>query len=337
LTDMRWGGQFPSSRVNIAKFIAIGNQLYDEGYGLSMLVNSARSLQDQIAEILRHIDGVLYTDPDTGLIDIALARDDYNVDELPRFDESSISSFQWSRGSWSETKNTLILQYVDREDDFTVRPVRLRDTANVFGRGGVVEAETLDLLGFSRADPAIRRGHVALKTFSYPLLTGKVRVSSRRARKLRPGSVIVVDWSPDGLAGVILRVSRIGYGDPMGNQVELDCIEDIFSLTNASYSLPPPSNWQNPAGPPQPLAAQYAFEAPYHLVGEAARYIITVGARAGGIDSAYETWHDPAGGSSYRLTGNVADFTPTGVLFSEYPSTTPAIDPTGFVVTSARD
>ncbi len=337
LTDMRWGGQFPSSRVNIAKFIAIGNQLYDEGYGLSMLVNSARSLQEQIAEILRHIDGVLYTDPDTGLIDIALARDDYNVDDLPRFDESSVSSFQWSRGSWSETKNTLMLQYVDRDADFTVRPVPLRDTANVFGRGGVVEAETLDLLGFSRADPAIRRGYVALKTFSYPLLTGKVRVNSRRARKLRPGSVIVVDWSPDGLVGIVLRVSRIGYGDPMSNQVELDCIEDIFSLTNASYVLPPPTNWQDPVGPPQPLAAQYAFEAPYHLVGEPARYVITVGSRASGIDTAYETWHDPAGGSSYRLTGNVSEFTPTGVLFSEYPSTTPAIDPTGFVVTSARD
>ncbi len=337
LTDMRWGGQFPSSRVNIAKFIAIGNQLYDEGYGLSMLVNSARSLQDQIAEILRHIDGVLYTDPDTGLIDIALARDDYNVNELPRFDESSISSFQWSRGSWSETKNTLMLQYVDRDADFTVRPVPLRDTANVFGRGGVVEAETLDLLGFSRADPAIRRGHVALKTFSYPLLTGKVRVNSRRARKLRPGSVIVVDWSPDGLAGVILRVSRIGYGDPMGNQVELDCIEDIFSLTNASYKLPPPSNWQNPVGPPQPLAAQYAFEAPYGLIREEEQYIVTLASRAGGIDAGYDTWHDPNGGSNFVRTGTETDFSPTGLLFSSYPRDTPALDPSGFVVAAARE
>lgn len=337
LTDLKWGGQLPSARIDAANFIAIGETLFDEGYGLSMLVNSARTAEDQIAEILRHIDGVLFTDPETGMMSLTLARDDYDLATLPLYNESSITSFQFSRGSWSETKNTLLLQFVDRAADFTVRTMPLRDLANIVGRGGVVDAEQISMLGFSEPLAAIKRGHVALKTLSYPLLTGKLQVNSREARDLRPGSVVKVDWPPEDMVGVVLRITRISYGDPMGNRVEMDCIEDIFSLTNATYTVPPVSNWVNPVSAPNPLVAEYAFEAPYQLTGAEARYIVTVGSRYSSIDEGYQTWQDIAGGASYAQTGVVTEFTPTGVLFAEYPATTAATDLVGFIVTSARD
>lgn len=336
-TDLKWGGQMKSARVNTANWIAIGEKLHAEGLGLSMLINSARTAEDQIKEILRHIDGVMYHDPTTNQMHLAIARDDYDVATLPLYNQSSISSFTFSRGSWSETKNTLMLSFVDRAENYTVRTIPLRDTANIYGRGGVVEADQLDLLGFSNATAASKRGSVALKTLSYPLLTGKVVVNSREARSLRPGSVIKVDWPPENIVGLVLRITRIDYGSPMANRVEMDCVEDIFSLTNASYIVPPTSNWQNPVGAPQPLVAQYAFEAPYHLIGEQARYIATVGSRFSSIDQGYDTWQDAAGGASYINTGRVTEFTPTGVLAADYPSSTDSIDGIGFVVASPRE
>lgn len=337
LTDLRWGGQIPSIRVDGDNFRAIAARLHAEGYGLSMLVNSARSAKDQIDEILRHIDGVLYTDPETGLLSLALARDDYDVANLPVYDEDSITTFNFSRGSWSETSNTLLVSYVDREEDFTPRTLPLRDSANIAARGGMIAAEQLDFLGFSSAEPATKRGHVALKALSYPLLSGKIQTNSRRARKLRPGSVIKVNWPIEGIEGLVLRITRINYGDPMGGAIELECLEDIFALTGVDYVVPPPTKWVDPVTAPQPLVAQYAFEAPYHMIGAEARVIATLGSRFSGIDSGYETWQDIDGGTSYAQTGKVTEFTPTGVLSAGYPSTTGAVDAIGFSMSSMRD
>jgi len=342
LTNSRWGASIATAKIDTTNFVAIGNKLYDEGYGMSMLINNATSASGIISEILRHIDGVMYTDNETGLLTLALARDDYDVNTLPVFeDEESgndggIKSFQWSRQSWSETKNMVIINFIDRDQDFKEQPIPIRETANIQARGGIVDSENIDLTGFANATTALKRGSVAAKTLSYPLMNATMVVDGR-GWNLRPGSVIKVNWSPDGIQGIVLRVVRTAYQNGMRNRIELSCVEDVFSVGEIAYIVPPPSNWQNPVGPPQPLVAQYANEAPFHILGTESRQVVSFGSRFSGIDVGYEAWHDPSGGSNFVYGATNGDFTPTGVISAPYPANTAAIDTTGFVLSSPRD
>lgn len=336
LTDSRWGAAIPSTEIDVVNFRTIGNQLHGEGMGLSMLINSSRTASDAVAEILRHIDGVMYTDTETGLLTIAIARDDYDVGTLPLYGPSEISSFQYSRGSWATTKNTLMVNFIDRDQDFSPRTLPLRENGNIHVRNGEIAPDSVEFLGFSNPNNALKRGMTVLKTISYPLMTAKV-VMNGKGWKLRPGSVFRLNWPDENISEVVLRVVRINYGDIVRNRIELDCVEDIFAIASGAYVIPPPTNWVNPVGLPQPLAAQEGFEVPYHMLGLEGRYIGLVAARFSGIDEGYERWHDPTGGTDYVKFDNSTAFTPTATLAAEYPDDTPAVHTAGFVVNAARD
>lgn len=336
LTDQRWGGTIPSTEIDLDNFRAIAGQLYDEGMGISMLINSSRTAKDAVAEILRHIDGVMYSDSETGLLTIAIARDDYDIETLEEYGPSDISSFSFSRGSWATTKNTLMLNFIDRDQDFSPRAIPIRENGNIHVRNGQIAAEEVDFLGFSNPTTTLKRGMVALKTMSYPLMSAKI-VMNGRGWKLRPGSVFKLNWPAEGISNAVMRVVRINYGDIVRNRIELDCIEDIFAIASTAYVIPPPSQWVNPVGPPQPLVAQYGFEVPYQLVPQEARYAAAMGARFSGIDEGFEIWNDPAGGTSFVKSGVSSEFTPTAVLTVDYPANTAATHTAGFTVSSARD
>ena len=336
LTDQRWGAAIPSTEIDVNNFRDIGAKLHAEGMGLSMLINTSRTASDAVAEILRHIDGVMYTDTETGLLTVAIARDDYDVETLPVFGPSEVSSFQYSRGSWATTKNTLMVNFIDREQDFSARSLPLRENGNIHVRNGEIAEESVDYFGFSKPQNALKRGMVTLKTISYPLLTGKI-VMNGKGWKLRPGSVFKLNWPAEGMSNLVLRVTRINYGDIVRNRIELDCVEDIFAIASTAYVVPPPTNWTNPLGPPQALSAQHSFELPYAFLQNGSRYVGVLGNPFSGIDQGYEVWHDPTGGTNYVFSQSVTEFTPTGVLASAYSKNTAALDNTGFLVASPRN
>ena len=121
MTDRIWGLKMNASpRIDVASFIECGNTLYDEGIGISMLVDNPMVAKDLMADMLRHADAVIYPDPVTGLYTMKLARADYDFDTLHEFDDSNVDTegFEFSRMSWEETKNTTIVNYTDRESNF---------------------------------------------------------------------------------------------------------------------------------------------------------------------------------------------------------------------------
>jgi hypothetical protein len=113
LTDNVWGLGRASGLIDLDSFYAAAITLKTEELGMSMMLDNPADAQGVIADILRHIDGVIYTDPSTGLITLKLIRDDYDPDTLPVFDESNIDKLEFTRGSWSETKNIAKILYID--------------------------------------------------------------------------------------------------------------------------------------------------------------------------------------------------------------------------------
>ena len=331
LTDTKWGAGIPASLIDLDTLTALGETCYDEGLGLSMIFNGGTTAEDLVREVLRHVDGTMYTDPVTGQLTFGLARDDYDEEDLVEFGPDEITSLDFSRGSWNETRNTVKVKFVDRSQHYTVRTMQAQDLAIVHGRDGEISSEEVEMLGFSTALSAQFAANRILRTLAYPLSRSRI-VMNRKGWTLRPGSVFKLTWPAAKIESLVVRVTKINFGGMQDNKIELDVVEDIFSVSTALYALPPPTEWEDPVGAPEPLAYQHAFEAPYHMLGDPQRYIATVGARNNGTDIGYQTWEDTAGGTAYVKTGVVYDLATVGVLRSGYPSNTSADDATGFVI-----
>lgn len=335
MVDRIWGLKIPLTKIDAASFIACGNTLFDEGIGISMLVDNPLVGKDLLADMLRHADGVIYPDPVTGLYTMKLARADYDIETLVEFNDSDTEheGFEFSRTSWQETRNTIIVNYVDREDNFQRRPVQYQDLANISVRNGTIDSESIDFLGYSNSTAALAAAARASKTRSAPL----VRVqcyANRKAYDLRIGSVFKLTKVKFGLNGLVMRVIDINYGTLDDPRIMLTAIEDVFAVNGLAFDPPDPTGWTPPLSEPIALEAQGLFEMPYHALGVEQRYIGTLGAPAGPADLGYETWHDPAGGTAYVQTGRVTALTPTGLTSAEIPAAGPAIDTVGFLISS---
>lgn len=328
-----WGLNINAARFNTARWIAAANTVFDEGYGISMIVNGGSTAEDLIDEILRHIDGVIYTDPATGLLEISLARADYDVETLPLYTpDDMVAAPKFSRASWSQTKNTIKVTYVERDNNFTEAVVAQQDLANIQQREGEIATEEIQFLGFSNWTAANRACARALKTMSYPL--AKVSLSlSRKAWTLRPGSVFKLSWPARGLTEVVMRVIRIDYGNLKQNRIDIEAVEDIFAISQSAYDEPPPSGWVDPVGNALPLVRSDLFELPFEFIGTDGIHVATLASRASGIDEGYDIWSGLASGdANLTFKDKMYDFTPSAVTTAAYGSGTPARDPTGFPV-----
>lgn len=335
LTDRTWGMGIPAALIDVDDFRVVGQTLAGEteSLGLSMLVDNTQSGDRLIAEILRHIDGVLYQDFESGLFRIALVRNDYDEETAPVFDETNIvsGSFEFGRSSWEDTQNTVMVRYMDRAQNFTERVLQHQNLANIAARSGQIEAEEYDFLGVSNPTAANVIAARVLRTVSSPL--SKVNFDTNRAgTQLRPGSVFRLSWPALGITSIVYRATEIDYGTLESPNIRVTAVEDIFSLSSVAYTAPSPSGWVNPVQPPQPLAAQRLFEAPIGLVGSDLRLVMTLGVRAGGQDLGYLVYSDPTGGTTYTEIGDVSALTPSGLLVADYGSDTHALDTVGFTI-----
>ncbi|MGH8074278.1 MAG: phage tail protein [Lysobacter sp.] len=337
MTNMLFGMKINGSKIDTQSFIDCGNVLADEGLGISMLIQTAMSGRDLMAEMLRHADGVIYPDPVTGLYTMKLARKDYELEDLLVFDDSNIDddSFEFSRASWENTKNNIIVKYTDRET-FDVKPVQYQDLANIDIRNGYIDSEEIDFLGFSNAGAALRAAARACKTRSSPLLRVQF-TTNRKGYQLRPGSVFLLTKQTRNLVGLVMRVIDISYGTLDDPAIKVTACEDIFAVNAIAYEPPPDSGWVPVLGDPAPINRQGAFELPYEFAGSDGVYVGTLASATTGADIGYDIYSgNVTGDANLSRKDSSTDFTASGVLVATYSSGTAARDPTGFQITSAR-
>src|SRR3990172_492825 len=74
LTDTDYGAGIATSAIDSATFVTAINAVWAEGLAFSYLWNTAAPVEDMVLEILRHVDGVIWTDMQTGKIKVKLAR-----------------------------------------------------------------------------------------------------------------------------------------------------------------------------------------------------------------------------------------------------------------------
>lgn len=324
LTAPRWrnGLGIDPARIDVAGLQAIGNTLFDEGLGLSMVVDTRSTGTQVLEEILRHIDGIMFTHPETGLLTFRLARDDYDVGDLPVLDPSNCIVRHFARPSWSEVKSSIIVEYTSRADGYTLRTTPpIYDLAAVANRGGQVQPEVVQFRGASTAAVATKLGARSLRSVSYPLAALSIE-STRVSWDLLPGSVAVLNWPPLGISGFVIRVTSLNDEALVDGRMTLECVQDIFGVGQGTITAPPGSGWEDPWQPISDLGASEVVEAPYDVAfglvtNPDAEPAVVVHAVAGDVNTlgvnAYvrkadnSGWHAPVVGTNFPAAGRLTD------------------------------
>jgi hypothetical protein len=336
LTNIDYGLGIPGARIDAASFTAAAVTLASEGLGISMQFDTQASADQLIGEVLRHCDGLLYTDPATGLWTIVLARGGYDPSTLPVLTVDNIlATPDFSRGSWSETTNLVHIRFASRSNNFNDRMVKAYDPANI-SVTGEVRPQTIDFKGISSEPAAALVAIRVLKTLTYPLSKIKL-VANRTAWKFRPGGVFRFTWVPLGIVNQVFRITRIAYGELTDGKITIDAAEDIFGINDTAFVAPPSSGWINPNAAPAAPDFQLAIESPYAISTSSDERISVGCVRGDGISKGFEVFADETGGSSYSSYGSIAGFMPSGLLTALYPASTAATDMTGFTIGTGRD
>ena len=337
LTHPVYGLRKSPTTIDQASFDTAARTLAAEGLGVSMIIDTPTDADSLISEVLRHADGVLYNDPQTGLYTLKLARADYDPATLPVLDvDAVLEPPDFSRGSWSETTNEVKITFTDRAQNWQQNvSAPAQDTANI-AILGTLNSETIDFKGISNSTTAALVAARALRTLSYPLAKLSIK-ANRKAWKLRPGGCFRFTWTPLGITDEVFRVARIAYGKVDDGTITIDAVEDIFGLSTVAFVPPSPSGWNDPASDPAPPLAQIAIEMPAAMLPTTTAEVrVAAGAvRDDLLSMQFDVWTDDGGSFHYVATGD--RFLPSGTLAADYSRKTLALDATGFSLANAVD
>lgn len=269
MTDTEWGLQIPSSAINIPNFQAVGVMLAEEGNGFSMVLDRGMEAVELLQELERQADGLIYFDKTSAQWCIALARDNYDPDDLTLFDETNTAEVaSFSRATWEETCNQVHVKYANREENYRDSYAIAQDIANYQIQNATIATEVVY--------PGVKDGPLAnklawrdLRALSYPLAKAEL-ILNRTAYALLPGSVFRFSNAKLSVVDMVMRVTRVDYGNLADGKVRVDCLQDIFAVTSGVFANPPSSGWGEPAEYPGVLELEdiLAFEAPYQLVNQ---------------------------------------------------------------------
>jgi hypothetical protein len=311
----------PSEFLDIPAFREVGQTLFNEQFGLSMLQDRSTSAKELVLEILRHIDGVMYVEPTTGLLKLRLIRFDYEPETIPVLDVDSCTLKSFARPSWGDLKNTVRVAYVGRESGYIEKTAQAQDLAAIEVQGGEVALQNLSLRGLSNANTAQIAAARGLAAVSYPLATTVIE-ADRSAWAFRPGGVFKLVWDPLGIEGMVCRLVRVGTGRLDSGKIEIEAMEDVFAVDWTGYTAPPASGWQDPSGDVPALWDQAALLAPYEAVkdygilGPGVQLATVLAARGtGGISLGFKVYPDD-GAAGWDPATDIPFFTPSGVLAS---------------------
>ena len=195
-------------------------------------------------DILHYINGVIYEDHSTGLIEIKLIRDDYVVDDLEEFDETDIVSIEgFTRGVIHKIPDVTYVKYWDMYDNLPVT-VNSHDMALVLSQNETLIPNDVDYTGVINDELAgqlAARDQQQLSSFAATMTIKCKRTMSH----LKPGGVFKLSYAPLGIVSMIIRVVTPYYGTLTDGVVTFECMEDIFGMKLSLYAAPPSTSWDS--------------------------------------------------------------------------------------------
>lgn len=267
LTNTAWGMGASTDIINTVSFQDAAKTLYQEGFGLSMIWTQQATIESFIQEIIDHILATLYVNPQTGLLEIKLIRDDYDIDLLPELNPDNCKITKFERKIWGETINEINVTWTNPENE-QEETVTMHDLANIEMQGGIV-SDTRNYYGIRSRDLASKVAARDIRTAAAPLASFDIEVN-RTVRGLLPGGVVKLVYPELGIDGLVLRLNTVDYGRPGESMVKITSIEDIFGLPQSAYTVPSDTNWESEAQEPTDLDYSLIMTIPAYFSAQVA-------------------------------------------------------------------
>lgn len=264
VTNPEWGRGIEPEMLDENSFIYAANQMCAEGLGLCFFWTRQEDVDVFIQMVLDHIGGVLYTDRSTGLLTLRLIRDDYDPDTLPTFSEGSglLDILLDDSGSQDIAYNEVVVKYHD--------PISNTDgearAQNVGARKAQGSSNSLakDYPGFPTKELAGRAALRELIVQSAGLKKYKVRLD-RSGWRIAPGMPFKIVSPKRNIGTIILRAGQIAdTSSQTGGDIQIDALEDVFSMPLTSVVVPEDGGWVPPVTAPVSPDASVAFELSYY-------------------------------------------------------------------------
>ena len=332
LTDPVWGMGYTATDIDTASFMSVADSLKSEGFGLSIMWSQSVRIDEFIKGILKHIDGVLYVDSQTGLFKLKLMRGGYNVSTLKVLDETNIQKISnYKRTSTSELTNQVTVTYTNPETGDR-NSMTVQDIALIQQNQAVVGVD-IEYLGITKSSLASVVAARDLKALSTPLTKCTI-YANRSAASLTAGDVFKLNWPRYEVENLIMRVATIEFGDIGSNVIKIEAIEDVFALGTAVYTSQGSTSWVNPVQPPVAVSKQRIVELTYYDI------VRVLGDSNMGNISSTESLvaafaERPSGALNARLyaLGNSSSYSDYGILDFCPTATIPAMSKTDTLIT----
>lgn len=308
--------KIPSAGIDTPAFLAAAQTCYDEGIGWNGIIDGSRSGKDALDDIMAYADGQVFKDPFTGLWTVKLARGDYDVDSLLVLDESNSRVTAKEKTDWPDTKNTIVVAYVDKTKNWTNQSVQVIDSGNLEVTGQTVNAITQDFNGIDNPDQALRTAERSRTAMSSPFTKLEIEAHGVGAT-LRINDVFVGKYpKTKRIEKMVLRVTDIKYPNNDETTCNITAVEDKFGVAAVAYVQSGGSTWTPPDFTPVPLAQQRIDEVPWAMTPnlDGKRYVMAMGARADGVTTGYEVWTSIPSSASLTLSAVSDDPTSAGLL-----------------------
>jgi len=247
LTNTEWGLARSTGDIDTTTLAAVGATLAAEGNGFSALLDNPKKTEQIIQEIERQCDGVLQRDITTGQYTFKLIREadiPSPLSSLLSIDETNCKKVEFSRGSWSETKNIVRVQYADPGKNYATSYGLAQDMANKIIQGAPITV-TENFMGVKNAALANYIAWRDLRNLATPLAKATLTVN-RELYTIKPGDLFLLSWDLYGITDLLMRATRVNYGELLNNKITIDAVEDVFTTQAASFHDPIDSSWSAP-------------------------------------------------------------------------------------------
>lgn len=241
LTDESFGLGHPDYMINVAGYEAAAQTILDEAFGVSLIWTRQTEVENQIAEMLDHVQATVFVNPQTGLFDIKLVRDDYDLEDVREINPGNARLVKFDRKLFGETTNEIILTWTNPANE-QEETISAHDLGAIAASGGVISD--------SRNYYAIRNAELArtilardIRSAAAPIALAEVELD-RSFWGILPGSVLKFVWPEKKIYDpLVMRVMNISYGKRGAPALKVLLIEDVFSLAKGGVPEAPGTEW----------------------------------------------------------------------------------------------
>lgn len=320
-TDPTWGRGLPASDLDDNSFTYAANLFCSEMFGLCMRWERRDEIGNFIESVLDHSGAVVYTDRETGKINLKPLRDDYDPNDLPHFDQTNglLSLYEDDSASSDNIADEVIVTGLDPITNLKIEGRSYNLAVRRFLKGtstSAVEYPGLPTLELCNrvAERNRNLGGAGLRKFAIKM--------DRNGFRLHPGAVIKITYLPRGIQNLVLRVGDVDDGEMANGTITVRAVQDVFGLPLVGFVKPVENTYVPPTGIVEPAVA-VAYEATYRDLylneqdnPEEGESYLAVTAAAPNLTTIEYDLNSRAQGETDWITSS-AQFTATAVLGSD--------------------